>query len=65
VRDSGTSWVNTTHDWAATVDHEHLGQIREHPATCAPGGVRHLILGQGGLRDRDPARGRLVDERPV
>jgi DNA gyrase subunit B len=38
------SWANTTHDWATTVDHEHLAQVREHPATYAPGGVRHLIL---------------------
>jgi len=44
LRDSRTSWVNTTHDWAAAVDHEHLAQIREHPARYAPGGVRHLIL---------------------
>jgi len=44
VRDSGTSWVNTTHDWAAVVDHEHLAQIRQQPARYAPGGVEHLIL---------------------
>jgi topoisomerase-4 subunit B len=44
VRDSRMSWANTTHDWAATADHEHLAQIREHPATHAPGGARHLIL---------------------
>jgi topoisomerase IV subunit B len=44
VRDSGTPWVNTTHDWAAAVEHEHLAQIREQPARYAPGGVEHLIL---------------------
>jgi len=44
VRDSSASWENTTHDWAAVVDHEHLAQIREHPATYAPGGMEHLIL---------------------
>ena len=44
MRDSGTQWVNTTHDWAAAVDHEHLAQIREQPARYAPGGVEHLIL---------------------
>ena len=44
MRDSGTPWENTTHDWAATVDHEHFAQIREQPATYAPGGVEHLIL---------------------
>jgi topoisomerase IV subunit B len=38
------SWANTTHDWATTVDRAHLAQIREHPATYAPGGLRHLIL---------------------
>jgi topoisomerase-4 subunit B len=44
VRDSGTSWENTTHDWAAIVDHQHLAQIRERPTTYAPGGMEHLIL---------------------
>ena len=44
VRDSRTPWENTTHDWAAAVDHEHLEQIRQQPATYAPGGVEHLIL---------------------
>ena len=41
---SGTPWENTTHDWAGSVDHEHLAQIRERPQTYAPGGVGHLIL---------------------
>ena len=44
MRDSRTPWENTTHDWAAAVDPEHLGQIRQQPATYAPGGVEHLIL---------------------
>jgi DNA gyrase subunit B len=44
VTDFGTPWLNTTHDWAAAVDHEHLAQIRQQPATYAPGGVEHLIL---------------------
>ncbi|MFG3052650.1 ATP-binding protein [Kitasatospora sp. NPDC048239] len=35
---------NTTHDWARTVDVDHLSQIRRHSAEFAPGGVRHLIL---------------------
>jgi topoisomerase IV subunit B len=44
MRDSSTSWENTTHDWAAIVDHEHLAQIREQPTTYAQGGMEHLIL---------------------
>ena len=44
MRDSRTSWENTTHDWAAAVDHEHLAQIQKQPATYASGGVEHLIL---------------------
>jgi len=44
MRDFSTSWENTTHDWAAIVDHEHLAQIREQPTTYAPGGMEHLIL---------------------
>ncbi|MFF9481658.1 ATP-binding protein [Streptomyces sp. NPDC014733] len=38
------SWRNTTHDWAATVDPEHLARIRRAPATFAPGGPGHLVL---------------------
>ncbi len=41
---SRTSWVNTTHDWAGTVDTAHLGQIREKPAQFAPNGPGHLVL---------------------
>ncbi|WP_202866124.1 hypothetical protein [Kribbella turkmenica] len=37
-------WVNTTHDWAGTVDHDHLGLIRSEAARYAPGGLRHLVL---------------------
>jgi DNA gyrase subunit B len=44
MRDSRTSWENTTHDWAAIVDHEHLAHIREQPTMYAPGGMEHLIL---------------------
>ncbi|NUW37613.1 ATP-binding protein [Nonomuraea sp. SMC257] len=38
------SWRNTTHDWASSVDVEHLSRIRRNPAVYAPGGVRHLLL---------------------
>lgn len=38
------SWQNTTHDWASTVDLDHLQRIRQNPALFAPGGIRHLIL---------------------
>ncbi|GGW59593.1 hypothetical protein GCM10010503_40980 [Streptomyces lucensis JCM 4490] len=41
---SEASWVNTTHDWAGTVDADHLGQIRRSPAEFAPGGPGHLVL---------------------
>ena len=44
MRDSSTLWENTTHDWAAIVDRQHLAQIRDQPETSAPGGVGHLIL---------------------
>ena len=39
MRDSRTPWENTTHDWAAAVDPEHLAQIRQQPATYAPVGL--------------------------
>ncbi|MFC8537126.1 ATP-binding protein [Streptomyces sp. NPDC057249] len=38
------AWRNTTHDWAAEVDHAHLEAVRRAPGTYAPGGVRHLVL---------------------
>ncbi|MEV6570915.1 ATP-binding protein [Streptomyces sp. NPDC051577] len=41
---SSGSWRNTTHDWAESVDREHLALIRRDPAGFAPGGVRHLLL---------------------
>lgn len=37
-------WANTTHDWAGSVDHAHLRQIRDHADRYAPGGVLHLVL---------------------
>ncbi|WP_327260511.1 ATP-binding protein [Streptomyces sp. NBC_01232] len=41
---SRASWVNTTHDWADTVDADHLGRIRREPGEFAPGGPGHLVL---------------------
>ena len=41
---SRADWVNTTHDWAASVDRAHLEAIRADPERYAPGGVRHLLL---------------------
>ncbi|GAA3169722.1 MULTISPECIES: ATP-binding protein [Streptomyces] len=38
------SWINTTHDWAATVDTGHLALIRRRPGEFAPGGPVHLVL---------------------
>ncbi|MFJ8884526.1 ATP-binding protein [Streptomyces sp. NPDC102402] len=38
------SWLNTTHDWASTVDLDHLDHIRKNSAAFAPGGILHLIL---------------------
>ncbi|QKW07138.1 ATP-binding protein [Streptomyces sp. NA04227] len=38
------SWRNTTHDWAGTVDLDHLRRIGRDPVRYAPAGVRHLIL---------------------
>ncbi|MEJ1107054.1 MULTISPECIES: hypothetical protein [unclassified Kribbella] len=37
-------WVNTTHDWAGTVDQGHLEQIRSEPGRYSPGGLIHLVL---------------------
>ncbi|MEV4921512.1 ATP-binding protein [Streptomyces roseoverticillatus] len=39
-----SSWRNTTHDWASTVDLGHLASVRQDAGTYAPGGVRHLVL---------------------
>ncbi|MFD9080543.1 ATP-binding protein [Streptomyces erythrochromogenes] len=41
---SRASWANTTHDWAAAVDAEHLAHIRCSPAEFAPDGPWHLAL---------------------
>ncbi|MET9463811.1 ATP-binding protein [Streptomyces sp. NPDC006544] len=41
---SRTSWVNTTHDWAGTVDVDHLDHIRREPSEFAPGEPGHLLL---------------------
>jgi DNA gyrase subunit B len=43
-RSRAAFWVNTTHDWAGTVDAGHLARIREDPSTFAPGGTGHLLL---------------------
>ncbi len=37
-------WRNTTHDWAGTVDAEHLTDVRARAAELAPGGVTHQVL---------------------
>src|SRR4051812_11814150 len=37
-------WVNTTHDWAESVDRDHLAQIRGDVERYAPGGLLHLVL---------------------
>lgn len=39
-----SAWVNTTHDWAAQVDADHLGRIQRDPEQYAPGGLVHLVL---------------------
>jgi DNA gyrase subunit B len=39
-----SSWTNTTHDWASSVDREHLARIRREPQLFAPGGPAHLVL---------------------
>ncbi|MFD4913185.1 ATP-binding protein [Streptomyces virginiae] len=41
---SRNSWVNTTHDWAGTVDEDHLDGIRRRSAEFVPGGPEHLVL---------------------
>jgi topoisomerase-4 subunit B len=42
--ESTMPWRNTTHDWASTVDAEHLAEVRRQPATFAPCDPLHLIL---------------------
>jgi topoisomerase IV subunit B len=44
MSESRRSWKNTTHDWAATVDGEHLARIRAAPDEFAASGTVHLIL---------------------
>ncbi|WP_208863370.1 ATP-binding protein [Cellulosimicrobium cellulans] len=39
-----TSRVSTTHDWSASVDHEHLADVRRRARELAPSGVEHLVL---------------------
>lgn len=41
---NSSMWRNTTHDWASTVDVEHLSEIRDQVGFYAPGGVLHLVL---------------------
>jgi topoisomerase-4 subunit B len=41
---AASGWSNTTHDWSAGVDHEHLALIRRCPVIHAPGGLDHLVL---------------------
>ncbi|KPI01135.1 hypothetical protein OV450_4896 [Actinobacteria bacterium OV450] len=41
---STAAWRNTTHDWARSVDVDHLARIREDRAAIAPGGLLHLLL---------------------
>lgn len=43
-RSRGDTWENTTHDWHATVDLDHLATIAEAVETYAPGGTLHLVL---------------------
>ncbi|MCF4121505.1 ATP-binding protein [Antribacter sp. KLBMP9083] len=37
------SWKTVTHDWSATVDHDHLADIRARASTLAPD-LAHLVL---------------------
>ncbi|MEU0033533.1 ATP-binding protein [Streptomyces sp. NPDC006333] len=41
---SRATWVNTTHDWAGSLDADHLARIRERAAEFTPGGPGHLVL---------------------
>ncbi|MFC7621876.1 ATP-binding protein [Microlunatus sp. GCM10028923] len=42
--DNNAAWVVTTHDWAISVDEDHLEHIRQNPAIYAQGGLRHMML---------------------
>jgi topoisomerase IV subunit B len=44
VDEPSPPWPPTSHDWTATVDAEHLAEIRRDPASFAPGGLLHLVL---------------------
>jgi DNA gyrase subunit B len=44
VGEDGGLWRNTTHDWASTVDRDHLELVRQAPTVFAPSGVVHLVL---------------------
>ncbi|MEV7550031.1 ATP-binding protein [Amycolatopsis sp. NPDC089917] len=44
MSDAGARWRNTTHDWAGSVDRDHLAEIRRNAAGFAPGGAAHLVL---------------------
>lgn len=42
--EAGSEWRNTTHDWARSVDAQHLAGIRAKPDVFAPCGAMHLVL---------------------
>jgi len=39
-----STWVTTTHAWAATVDHEHLQDVRARSAELTGASLHHLVL---------------------
>lgn len=39
-----SAWESTTHAWVATVDHEHLRDVRDRSEELTCGSVHHLIL---------------------
>ncbi|GAB3495007.1 ATP-binding protein [Flexivirga lutea] len=39
-----SQWIVTTHDWAVSVDEEHLAHIQQNATVYAPGGLRHMVL---------------------
>ncbi len=39
-----SEWTNSTHDWTASVDLEHLDIVRTHLDEFAPGGSLHLVF---------------------
>jgi topoisomerase-4 subunit B len=38
------AWLNTTHDWTASVDVEHLQEVRGNARDVAPTGALHLVF---------------------